>query len=286
MILVAGANGNVGREVVKQLEEQGIACRALVRDAAKHGAMESALCEVVEGDFFDLASLQSALDGCERAFLLSPLDARMTEMQSNFIECCQYAGVRHVVKLSSMGASVRSPVLLGKWHGESEAQLENSGLQWTQIRPAYFMQNTFLWTNEIKKLNTFGWPLSDAKVSWIDARDIAACAVRVLEVDAFFGKRLNVTGGEALGADEVAHVFSGVLERDIKARQISLDEYRQSLLDTGLSPETADALKQLHGVLSQGHGASVTKEVENVTQKTPRTFAQFVHDNATNFSGK
>ena len=279
MILVAGANGNVGREVVKQLEEHGAACLALVRDAAKHGAMESALCEVVQGDFFDLASLQNALDGCERAFLLSPLDARMTEMQSNFIECCQHVGVRHVAKLSSMGASARSPVLLGKWHGESEAQLENSGMNWTQIRPAYFMQNTFSWAGEIKKMSTFPWPLSDAKVSWIDARDIAACAVRVLEDDAFFGKRLNVTGGEALGAEEVAQVLGRVLERDIEARQVSPDEYRQSLINAGLSPETADALKQLHGVLSQGHGAAVTKDIETTTGKVPRTFEDFVRDN-------
>ena len=279
MVLVAGANGNVGREVVRQLEEQGVACRALVRDANRHGEMESALCEVVEGDFFDLASLQNALDGCERAFLLSPLDARMTEMQSNFIECCQHVGVRHVVKLSSMGASVRSPVLLGKWHGEAEVQLENSGMNWTQIRPAYFMQNTRAWIVEIKTRNTFSWPLSDAKVSWIDARDIASCAVRVLGDDTFFGKRLNVTGGDALGSEEIAQILSRVLEREITSRKISLDEYRQSLVDAGLSPETADALRQLHGVLGQGHGAAVTKDIETTTGKTPRTFESFVRDN-------
>ena len=285
MILVAGANGNVGREVVKQLQERGVACRALVRDAARHGAMESALCEVVQGDFFDLSSLQNALDGCERAFLASPLDARMTEMQSNFIETCQHVGVRHVVKLSSMGASARSPVLLGKWHGESEVQLENSGLDWTQIRPAYFMQNTLAWASEIKKLNAFPWPFADAKVSWIDAHDIAACGVRALENDAYFGKRLNVTSDEALGAEDVAQVLSRVLEVDIKARPVSLDEYRQSLLDAGLSLEIADALKQLHGVLAQGHGATITKDVENVTQKPPRTLEDFVNHNA-KFFGK
>jgi len=279
MILVAGANGNVGREVVRQLQENGVACRALVRDAAKHGDMESALCEVVAGDFFDLSSLQNALDGCERAFLLSPLDTRMSEMQSNFIETCQHVGVRHVVKLSSMGASARSPVQLGKWHGEIEAQLENSGLNWTQIRPAYFMQNTRAWASEIKAQNTFPWPLGDAKVSWIEARDIAGCAVRALENDAYFSKRLNVTGSEALGAEEVAQVFTRVLEHEIAPRKISLDEYREGLVQNGATPETADALKQLHGVLSQGHGASVTKDVENMIGQAPRTFAQFVEEN-------
>ena len=277
MILVAGANGTVGREVVKNLENAGLACRAMVRDAAKYGDMESALCEVVQADFFDLSSLQNALEGCDAAFLMSPLDARMSEMQSNFIETCQHIGVRHVVKLSSMGASTRSPVQLGKWHGESEAQLENSGLNWTQIRPSYFMQNTLSWKEELRRDNSFAWPLGDAKLSWIDARDIALVALRAFENE-LAGKRINITGSEALGAAEVAQTLSRVLEREIAPRHISLDEYRESLIDKGATPTTADALKQLHGVLSQGHGAATTNEVEQISGNAPRTFAQFAAD--------
>jgi uncharacterized protein YbjT (DUF2867 family) len=278
MILVAGASGTVGSKVVRGLEDAGLACRAMVRNSARWGAMESALCEVVEGDFFDLASLQNALDGCDAAFLLSPLDARMSEMQSNFIETCQHAGVRHVVKLSSMGASARSPVQLGKWHGEVEAQLENSGLSWTQIRPSYFMQNIGTWKNELRRDASFPWPLGDAKLSWIDAHDIAAVAVCAFEDEKQRDKRLNITGGEALGAEEVAQIISRVLEREIKPRFITLDEYRENLIQSGAEPKTADALKQLHGVLAQGHGAAVTKEVVPITGKEPRSFAQFAEE--------
>jgi uncharacterized protein YbjT (DUF2867 family) len=174
MILVAGANGTIGRELLKQLEKNGTPARALVRDASRHSVLESMLIEVVEGDFAQPVTLQRALDGCERAFLLSAIDDSQVELQGNFIEACQHANVRHVVKLSSMGASPRSPLALGRWHGTSEAQLESSGLMWTQLRPAYFMQNTFAWAQEIQRSHSFGWPMGKAAVSWIHARDVAA----------------------------------------------------------------------------------------------------------------
>ncbi len=283
MILIAGASGNIGRELVAQMNENGTAARALVRDASKHADLESALVEVVEGDLSQPASLQNALSGCERAFLVSSMDENQVELQGNFIEACQHAGIEYVVKVSSLGANPRSPVTVSKWHGETEKQMQDSGMKWTHLRPAYFMQNALSWAENIKRDSSFAWPLGEAKVSWIHARDIASVAHRVLESDDYFGQTLNVTGGEVLSGIETAQVFSEVLGREIRAVHVSLDEYHASLLSAGVPVAVADALKQLHGVLAQGHGAIVTDAVEKTTTRKPLTFAQFVQENAARF---
>src|SRR5215211_831576 len=142
MILITGATGTTGREVVEALRRLGAkGVRALVRDPARADFIRAAGFETVAGDFERPETLDAALEGVERALLLTPPSPQTFEQQRAFIEAARRAGVRHVVKLSAFGADADAPEGFGKWHGQSENLPKTSGLKWTILRPNFFMQN-------------------------------------------------------------------------------------------------------------------------------------------------
>ena len=129
MILVTGATGNNGLEIVKLLSRTGVRCRALVRSIEKSGALANLPgVRLVYGDFADPDALAPALEGIDRALLISSIDPRLPELQGNFIRAAKRAGVRYVVKFSGMDANVHSEWRFLRWHAEAEKELENSGL--------------------------------------------------------------------------------------------------------------------------------------------------------------
>ena len=142
MILVTGATGTVGSEVARQLIAAGQKPRLLVRNPEKAKAFEGKA-EIVKGDLDDAASLSAALKGVDKLFLLtSGVDGPRLEEKA--IDQAKAAGVKHVVKLSVIGAEYEA-LSFGKWHRKSEKKLEASGLAWTFIRPGNFMSNALMW---------------------------------------------------------------------------------------------------------------------------------------------
>src|SRR5215207_1094733 len=142
MILITGATGTTGREVVKGLRGLGAkGVRALVRDPARADFIREAGFETVAGDFERPETLGAALEGVERALLLTPPTPDTVAHHREFIRSAADAGVRHVVKLSAFGADADAPEGFGRWHGQSESLLKTSGLGWTVLRPNFFMQN-------------------------------------------------------------------------------------------------------------------------------------------------
>ncbi len=144
MILVTGATGLNGSELVHRLSARGVPVRALVRSAAKARAL-SALpkVEIVEGDMARPETLSGALRGVDRAMLISSSDPAMLEVQSNFIEAARKAGVKHIVKLSGIIAELDSPFRFARMHGEIERRLEASGIAFTHLRAGEFMHAYF-----------------------------------------------------------------------------------------------------------------------------------------------
>jgi uncharacterized protein YbjT (DUF2867 family) len=142
MILVTGATGTIGSAVIQHLVSQNIPVRALVRDKNKVSNLQKLTgIELVEGDFLHPDTLDAALKGIEKAFLLSSNDARQVEMESNFIDAAQRMNVQHIIKLSVLGADIDSTSTFQKWHAHIENKLEQSGLKWTHLQPNMLMQN-------------------------------------------------------------------------------------------------------------------------------------------------
>ncbi|MFQ5600100.1 MAG: NAD(P)H-binding protein, partial [Candidatus Krumholzibacteriia bacterium] len=137
MILVTGATGTTGSEVVRQLAASRVPVRAFVRNPDKAAPLRALGVEIVVGDLDRPETLGPALEDVERLFLLSPADPSQVEQQGRAVEMAQRAGVQHIVKMSVLGADPDSPIALGRWHAQTEQHIEKSGLHFTHLRPHY-----------------------------------------------------------------------------------------------------------------------------------------------------
>lgn len=286
MILVTGATGTNGTEIVKLLSAAGAQVRALVRNRAKAAAIEGPGVEIVEGDFDKPETLEAALQGVEKALLLTPIALNMVELHKNFIEAAKRVGTKHIVKFSAFGADPNSPIMLGKWHGESEKLLEESGIAYTHLQPNGFMQNLLAFGQSIATQGTFFQPAADAKISNVDTRDISAVAAQVLLEEGHEGKTYLITGPEALTFYEVADKLSAVVGKKVTYVDVSPEDFKTSLLAWGQPEWLADALNELYGIYRAGYGAVVTNVVAEVGKKEPITFDQFARDYAQVFKGQ
>ena len=286
MILITSAPGNNANAVIRELTKAGVRVRALLRNPNSAGEIKGPLVEVAVGDFLNPASLDAALRGVEKAFLIPPTDPRSVEMQVNFIRAAKRAGTRHVVKLSVNGADVNSPVRVARWHAEGEKELEASGIPFTHLRPNAFMQNLLGLAPTIVSQGEFYQPAADGKVSHIDVRDIAAVAAKALTENGHQGKTYVITGPEALSYDDVARKLSTALGRPVKYVNITPEDFKKSLLGWGIPEFMADGLNEFFAAIRAGYCAVVTNTVEEVTKRKPISFDDFVRDFAGAFTAR
>ncbi len=273
---MAGATGTTGGEVVRLLQEQGEPFTAMVRSAAKAEALQAAGVDTVVADLADRASLGLAMKGAESLFLLSASVADQADLQLNAVEAAEKASVGFIVKVSALGADPESPLALGRAHADVEEGLAASGIPHAILRPGSFMQN-FLGTAEtIRGQDQFYGSSGDGKIAMIDAWDIAAVAVALLTGEEHTGGVYPLTGPEALSNTEAAAVISEVVGREIRYVDVSGDAFKAVLLEAGLEEWLADDLVTLNDMLAEGVEARVTDDVERVTGRPARTFAQFV----------
>jgi uncharacterized protein YbjT (DUF2867 family) len=287
MILITGATGTTGRDVINELTRLGAAgVRVMVRDAARGELVREAGFELVEGDFDRPETLDAALWSVERAFLLTPPSPQTTEQQTRFFEAARRAGVRHVVKFSAFGASPSAPGGFAKWHGDAEEELKASGLDYTMLRPNFFMQNLLGQARAIAAEGRIYQPVGEARASFVDTRDVAAVAARVLTEDGHEGCAYDITGPEALSYRDVAERLSAAAGREITYVPISPEEFRRGALAAGLPEWLADALGLLNETFANGRAAEVTGVVREVGKTEPRTFEQFARDHAAAFQSR
>jgi uncharacterized protein YbjT (DUF2867 family) len=286
MILVTGGTGTTGKEIIAELQNLGAAgVRALVRDTAKASFIRGAGFETVEGDFDRPETLDAALAGVERALLLTPPSPKTFEFQRDFIDSAKRAGVRRVVKFSAFGADASAPEGFGKWHGQAEDYLKQSGLAWTMLRPNFFMQNLLGQARQIAAEGRIYQPVGDASASFIDVRDIAAVAARTLVEEGHEGEAYVLTGPEALSYADVAAKLSEATGREVSYVPISPEQFRQGALAAGLPEWLVGALERLNEIFAAGYAAEVTDHVRSVGRKEPITFDQFARDYAQAFEG-
>ena len=211
MILVTGATGLNGSELVRRLSARGIPSRALVRNLEKAQPLASLPhVEVVEGDMARPDSLTKALRGVDRAMLISSSDPTMLETQCTFIDAARKAGVRHVVKLSGIIPELDSPFRFARMHAEIEKRLEESGLAYTHLRAGEFMPSYFRQVPSIVARGILALPMADARIASVDIGDLAEVSIAVLTTSGHEGKTYPLTGPESLSMAEVAEKLSAV----------------------------------------------------------------------------
>lgn len=284
MILVTGATGNVGRALLGELEgRDGV--RALVRTEEAASALRRRGFQAVVGAFEDRASLLRAAAGADRLFLLSPPGARdMAAAQAAVVEAAVEAGVRHVVKLSSIGADEATDARIIRAHAEVEALIERSGLAYTHLRPHWFMQNELGQAGSVARDGTFYAP-DVTSVSMIDARDVAAAAARVLTGDGHENRAYLLTGPEAISYADVAATYGRVLGIDVAWTEVTLAQARASMLESGLPEVLAGGFTEILARYGQGGvTAAVSPDAERLLGRPPRTFEAFVRDHLQAFA--
>jgi uncharacterized protein YbjT (DUF2867 family) len=285
MILLTGGTGTAGSEISKALQQMGVRHRSLVRNRAKAADSANSLVELVEADLSLPETLPAALEGVEKALLLTASSPDSLQYERSFIRAAKRAGVRYVVKFSAFGAGLRAPHYFGRQHGEAERALEDSGLPFTVLRPNGFFQNFLGNAASIQSRSAIHAPAGQMRISMVDVRDIAAVAARVLTEPGHAWQRYTITGPEALSHAEIAERFSQVLGRTIQYVAVEEDAAREWMLAAGLPPWTVDKVLDLYRYYRTGAAEEVTYEVEQVGRKAPIRFEQFVRDHAAAFGG-
>jgi uncharacterized protein YbjT (DUF2867 family) len=276
-ILITGPTGNVGSQMVKQLDEAGVGFRVGARRVDDKRAAGGTRAEVVEFDFNKQDTFSAAFEGIEKIFLLTPLVLNMVELTASVVGEARKAGVRHIVKLSGMGADAEPGIELGRLHREAEKIIESSGIAFTHLRPNSFFQN-YLGLPTIKTQGTFYLPLGDAKVSLVDTRDIASVAVQALTKSGHENKAYNITGPEAISSRQAAEILTDVTGRRINYVSVSDEDARKGMLGAGMSEWLANLIIGLYDVQRAGQMAEVSPAVEDVTGRKAISFAQFAKD--------
>jgi uncharacterized protein YbjT (DUF2867 family) len=185
-ILVTGATGTLGSEVVKQLSgnKSDVKVKAAVHSIENAKKVQHERVEAIQIDYKKPESLSSAFKGVDKLFLLTHPSPKTTEHELNLVNEAKKSGVRHIVKQSVMGADMESVVGSLRLHRQAEKIIEEPGIPYTFLRPGEFMQNFVNFDSQtIKEQGAFYLPAGDPKVSFVDVRDIAAIAVKTLTDD-------------------------------------------------------------------------------------------------------
>jgi uncharacterized protein YbjT (DUF2867 family) len=272
MILVTGATGTVGSEVVNELLDKGARFCAGVhsRPLAIEGVESRTL------DYDRPETLPAALEGVRTVYLVS----YETLHQKALVEAARDAGVERIVKQSAWRAGDEG-FIVGRWHREVERAIEGSGMAWTFLRPNMFMQNLVTVHGEsIRQEDALYESAEDARVSYIDARDVARVAARVLTGSVHDGKAYDLSGPEAVTHEEIAEVLTRVLGRTIRFVRISDEEFRERWTAAGVSAEEAGAWVDISRYFRTGAGRDVTTAVQDLTGHAPASLAEFCRDHA------
>jgi len=277
-ILVTGATGTIGSFVCQQLKEINADFIAMVRSEEKAKPLNEKGVKTVIGDFSDTDSLENTLAGIDNVFLLSVTSPESPKLQGNLVRIAKEKGVKHIVKVSALGTSLESKFDIGRYHAMTEKDIRDSGIAYTFLQPHSFMQNLIFDSTTIKEQSSIFAPMADGKIGMVDARDIAAVAVKALTEEGHEGKTYILTGPKAISYYDIASTLSTTLGKEVKYVPVSSEVTHQGMLDSGMPEWLADDLTGLNQVFAAGKASDLSPDVENVTGRKPHSVEKFIND--------
>lgn len=284
-ILVTGATGLSGSLVVRELARREIPVRVLVRNREKAKMLEQyPLVRIYEGDMLQPDSLGPALEGADKALLISSAAERMTETQQTFIDAARKAGVRHITKYSGGDSGIgflSHKFVAQKEHEDIEEYLVRSGLQWTILRPSQFMQMYLPGAVTGVNLVTrrLSLPIGKGKLSPVDIEDVARVCAALLTENGHEHRVYEMTGPDALDMDEACDIIAGITGLPFRYEPLSMDAYEQGLLEKGFPPGRVRILTEI----SQQRAKCLESHIKLDTHRRfgvrPTNFAEFIYRN-------
>jgi len=270
-ILVIGATGNVGAEIVKQLSAHDVTIVAATRNPESQTANTHLSWRAFEVE--KKQDLSGLFEGVDRVFLMSPAGyAEQDKVLAPLIEAAQQFNVQKVVMMTAIGVDASDDIPLRK----AELQLQQSGLNYAIIRPNWFNQNfqTF-WLGTILAEKKIFVPAGLGKTSFIDIQDIAACAVALLTSDQSENQAYLLTGPQALNYQDAADLISSVSGQNIHYQDIKPPLFKESLLQAQLPEVYAALLVDLFDFVRAGYVSSVSDDVEKLIGRPPIAFKTY-----------
>ncbi|WP_346277406.1 NAD(P)H-binding protein [Pseudonocardia sp.] len=270
MILVTGASGTVGGEVLRLLTHRNAQVRAMTRDPARLDAVDIVRPDVVRADFDDPESLRRAVHGVGCVFLASAPGARIVEHDLAMIDAALTSGVRKIVKLSAIGESTAGDgARPADWHDPGERALAASGLAWSALRPTSFASTALHWAQPVRADEPVSAPTGPGRQGVIDPHDVAAVAVEALLTDALDGAAHTLTGPELLSTPEMVTQLGEEIGRPLESVDVPLDVARQQMLAAGFDPAVVDVAVRGYRLVRDGGNAVLTDDVLRILGARP-----------------
>jgi len=280
MILVTGAGGTVGSELVKTLSAAGAKFRAAYNSPGKIDQARRNGLDAIAIDYATPETVAAALAGADHLFLLGAGAAGQTEAETGVVRAAKKAGVKHVVKLSVWGADGEA-FSFAKVHRPVEREIEASGLGWTFLRPNGFMQNLpNFFAATIKSQGAFYMPSRGCRISHVDVRDIAAVALKALTDPGHEGRIYTLSGPEALTYTEIAAKLSAAIGKPVTYVDVPDADFKKGAMAAGMPEAYTDAMLSLIHYYEGDNASRVTHDIERVAGRKPFTFDQFARDHA------
>ena len=281
-ILITGATGTVGGHVIKLLVRRGIRCAATIHRRPLSEVGAAPLVTPIALDY--RRPDPDALTGVRRVFLSTPVVRDQVFLAKRFIDAASVAGVQHVVYLSGLHARCAPGSGRSSAHGQVEEYLEASGMRWTLIRAATFMQNfTTFWLPGVLKRRALRLPCAAGRIGFVDARDVAAVVVEVLSGTGHAGEAYSLTGPRLVNLHEVAAALSracgDVLPYVDVPPHVAAGEMRRQ----GMDPWLIRGLLARFARYRTGHDAVATRTIEALLGAPPTSIEQFAEDYAAVF---
>jgi uncharacterized protein YbjT (DUF2867 family) len=284
MILVTGATGRAGSQVVQALLERDAEVRVFVRDPDKARGLFGERVEVTRGDFANPRSVRVALDGVADVFLSGADDPRRVEWETTTIDAAAALGVRRIVKLSSLVAEPEAPVAFWDWHGRIEQHLQRSGVAAVLLRSSFYMSNLLAAAQQVAVEGRLYAPAGEARIAMIDPRDVGAAAAVVLMSEGHDGATYVLTGPEAATYAQAAKELSAATGRDVEFVDIPDEGATRAMVQAGLPEFAARQVVGVFAAARRGALEQMTTTVESLTGRPARRLASFVSDHARVFS--
>lgn len=281
MFLITGASGTVGSVVLREVGKTGAKHRAMYRSEAE--AAKAPAGAAVVADFAKPETLAPALRGVDGVYLVCSPIPNLVQLESNMIDACVEAGVKHVVLNSALGAGDFDKSF-PSWHRKVEDKLRGTKLSWTILRPNSFHQNTVMYyAPSIRAEGVFYGSIGDSRIGYLDVRDVASAAAVALSGGQHAGKIYELNGPEPLSSSEVADKIARHSGRAVKYVDIPMEAQRKAMLDLGMPAWQVTALLDLQLYYIKGQGGQVDDVLHQLLGRPPLTMDQFLAENAAAF---
>ncbi|WP_261817832.1 SDR family oxidoreductase [Vibrio gallicus] len=277
-ILVLGATGNTGSEVVRQLKQQQVDFGIMARNADAATTLDVAPSQVRVSSYDNVDTMTEAMRGIKKIYVAMPAHPNNQKWIENIVAAAKNANVELIVKLSGMGAKSDAGSEIIRTHVITDDIVKASGISYTIVQPNSFFQNLYASLGTINAMGQFFLPLAQAKQSVIDIRDVATVVVSVLTKPDHQNKTYLISGPEALTFTEQAEILSELSGKQIDYIAIPQQAAESAMKEAGMDYWSAEKLAEIMAWFAKGDYADVTTTVEKVTGNKPRTFRAFAKE--------